>query len=90
MIPFRVIGTAVLLPILSCFNMFYGLGNRIKGLELGVVNEEISSITDCYNSSLKTFQVQNFDCRLTKVSCDFIREFDQSIAELVSGLRSLS
>jgi hypothetical protein len=80
----RVIGTAVLIPFLSCCNMYYGLGDRIKGLVVGVVDNEVSSITDCFNSSLKTFEVQNSDCKLTKVSCDFIKEFDQSIAELVS------
>jgi hypothetical protein len=74
-----------MMPLIGCFVIFFGIGNRIKGMTLGVVNDETLFLSDCYNSSLKTFEVHNFDCLHFKISCDFIREFDQSVAELVSN-----
>lgn len=52
----------------------------MKGLTLGFVNEEVSSMSDCTNHSLITAKVEGFDCALNKVSCRFIFEINDDIA----------
>lgn len=69
--------------VLMCFGLNYGLGGKLSGLVVGVVNDEVPSISDCYNSSLKTFEIKRFDCIVQKTSCVFIKNFDQDTAKLV-------
>lgn len=74
----------MLIPIIGCLCLHFGVGGTIKGLTLGFVNNEVSSIEECFNRSLVTFDVHDFECTLHKVSCRFINEFDESIASKVS------
>lgn len=80
----------LLLPVCGFIGLYYGMGGRIDGLVLGVVSDEVLSHQECFNSSLKTFEIQGFDCVLSKTSCRFIEDFDQTVAELVSFISSYS
>ena len=66
-----------------CVALNYGIGGKITGIVIGVVNDEVPKHSDCFNSSLKTFEIQRFDCNLFSTSCRFIKAFNQSVAKLV-------
>lgn len=74
----------LLLPILGCLSLNYAIGGSVDGLTLGIVNHEIKSLDECFNSSLMTTQVTDYECTLHKASCRFITQFDPKIAKLVS------
>lgn len=38
------------------------------------MNEEVSNWRDCYNESLVTTHVQDFECNFTKISCRYLKE----------------
>jgi hypothetical protein len=65
----------ILMPVFVCLSLHFGIGDQLKGLVLGVVNDETSS---CFTS-----RVDWFGCELKKFSCRYLEEFDQSAAELV-------
>jgi hypothetical protein len=69
--------------------IYFALGNKLNGLVLGVVNDEVPSYSECHNTSLRFVEAREFDCILQKVSCRFIESFDQSIAELVGFVKLL-
>lgn len=79
----RIFVTILLLPLLGCFCLHYAIGDSIYGLTLGIVNNEVETISECYDPSLKTSVVKGFDCFINKVSCKFITQFDPDIADLV-------
>lgn len=71
------------LPML-CFGLFhYSVGRDPIGLKIGIVNDEIN-YNDCFDESLiTTIDLQNKTCELNKISCRFINQFNDSIAEKV-------
>ena len=71
------------LPLL-CFIIFhYSVGRDPIGLKIGIVNDEIN-YNDCFDKSLiTTIAVHNKSCELNKISCRFINQFNDSIAEKV-------
>lgn len=73
----------MLIPVIGCLSLQYGIGGKINGLKLGVVNNEVANINDCFNRSLITITTHDFDCMLNKASCRFINDFDTSDADLV-------
>lgn len=75
-----------LLPLVCCAGMHFGVGGIIKGMQLGVVNDEVPNNNDCANSSLITFRREGVECVLNKVSCRFIQEFDEDIAKKVRSI----
>ena len=77
---------SVLIPFIGCLCLHFGVGGLIREIKLGIVNSEVSSIEECFNQSLVTFEVQGFQCTPHKLSCRFIDEFDNGIAEKVSSL----
>jgi hypothetical protein len=63
--------------------LHFAIGDNIHGLTLGVVNHEVDSISECFNPSLTTAVLDEFDCQIEKVSCRFIKSIDDETAELV-------
>jgi len=61
----------------------YAVGGNPKGLKLGIVNHEVESYKDCFNSSLITTIAKEDSCTLNKVSCRFMNEIDDSFMEKV-------
>lgn len=51
-----------------------------SGLNIAIVDDEISSYKDCANSSLITTYVHDYTCDLHKVSCRFINQINDSVA----------
>lgn len=62
-----------------CF--YFTLGGHPKGVTLGIVSDELSSINDCYNSSLITIFSHDDSCDLHKLSCRFITEITDEVAQ---------
>lgn len=69
-----------LFPILQCTCFYLAIGDNPKSLKLGIVNEEIANWQDCYNTSLVTAQVYDYDCNLTKISCRYLKEIPPEYA----------
>jgi hypothetical protein len=65
-----------LLPFLQVAIMDLVISTDPKGLKLAVVNNEISSYQECFNSSLITSLPLNDSCHLEKVSCRFLYEIN--------------
>lgn len=74
---------SIIIPILGCVTLHYGIGGEIKGIKLGIVNHEVTFNDECFNNSLVTSEIRGYDCFLHKVSCRFIQEFDENVAEKV-------
>lgn len=70
-------------PIISYICLHYAIGGRIHDLTLGIVNNEVESINECFNKTLRTTSLADLECSLNKVSCRFIDSFDSEIAEKV-------
>lgn len=62
-----------------CF--YLTLGGHPKGVLIGIVSDELSSINDCFNSSLITTFAHDDTCDLHKLSCRFITEITDEIAK---------
>lgn len=63
------------------------MGGNPKGLLLGIVNGEAAPL-DCSNQSLKTFNLDEYECRLNKISCRFVNEIHDSFAIKVCSVMS--
>lgn len=74
---------ALVLPFVGIVCLHNTIGGNPKGLMLGIVDEEITSLKECSNKSLKTFELEDYECYLNKVSCRFIDEINDSIAVTV-------
>lgn len=69
---------ALIIPALICIACYYGIGGRIKGLKLGIVNEEVKSPSECLSQKLPVMNLSTNDCDLQKLSCTFLSGFDDS------------
>lgn len=69
----------IFLPLFGCASLHFGVGEKLKGLTLGFVNEDAA---ECFAS--KGLDVDWFGCKLEKMSCRYLEEFDQTIAKLVT------
>lgn len=79
-----------LFPILQCTCFYLAIGDNPKHLKLGIVNDEVTNYSDCFNSSLITAAIRNstvpnesHSCDLHKISCRYLREIPTEIAEQV-------
>jgi hypothetical protein len=73
----------LVLPLAVGISGHFGLGGKIQGLSLGIVNEEVDSILDCSNKSSFAVERRGFDCSFDKISCRFINAIDGSQVEKV-------
>ena len=64
--------------------MHYGVGGRISGIKIGIVNNEVVSMNECSNKTLTTPTINGFNCDLRKSSCRFLDELDPEYVEKVS------
>lgn len=69
-----------IVPLLQIVFFYLAIGGNPIGLKLGVVNDEVMSFEDCFNSSLKTAIAHDDVCDLHKISCRFLSEFNDSLA----------
>lgn len=69
-----------MVPLIGCICLHFGVGGRIHGLTLGIVNNEIASYEQCFNKSLVSSQVRDLDCLVQRASCRFIQEISDDIA----------
>lgn len=72
-----------LVPIIGCIALHYGIGDKIN-VTLGIINNEVASLDECFNRSLITSEIQNFDCVVNKLSCRFINDFESDVVAKVS------
>jgi hypothetical protein len=71
-------------PIIVCICLHFGIGGIITNLKFGIVNGEVESYRECYNDSLMTADIGEYDCLLKRASCEFIRKIDDEFASKVS------
>uniref|UniRef100_A0A182QE61 Uncharacterized protein n=1 Tax=Anopheles farauti TaxID=69004 RepID=A0A182QE61_9DIPT len=70
-----------LYPIFQLVSFYVAIGGNPKDLRLGIVNEELSNIRQCFNESLiTTYYREDYDCDLYKVSCRFLEKLNRSVA----------
>jgi ABC-2 family transporter protein len=69
-----------IVPLLQIVFFYMAIGGNPIGLKMGVVDDEIMSYEDCFNSSLITTFVHDDTCDLHKVSCRFLHELNDSVA----------
>lgn len=72
-----------LFPILQCTCFYLAIGDNPKSLKLGIVNEEVSNLQECYNSSMVMPYINSDDsrsCNLTKVSCRYLKDIPPEYA----------
>lgn len=70
----------VIVPILQVVFFYLAIGGNPIGLKMGVVNDEVSSYEDCFNSSVITTFIHDDTCDVHKISCRFLHELNDSIA----------
>lgn len=66
---------------LSCF--YLAIGKTPTDLKIGIVNEEINNINDCFNSSLKTVFANEDICEFNDISCRYINELGDKSAHRI-------
>ncbi|XP_061506121.1 ABC transporter G family member 20 [Anopheles gambiae] len=70
-----------LYPIFQLVSFYVAVGGNPKDLRLGIVNEELTNIRQCFNESLiTTYYREDYDCDLYKVSCRFLEKLNRSVA----------
>lgn len=69
-----------LFPILQCTCFYLAIGDNPKNLQLGIVNGEVSNWRECFNESLVTAHVHDYECNLTKISCRYLKEIPPEYA----------
>lgn len=80
---YSVFVITMIIPIIGCICLHYGVGGKIKELAIGIVNHEVTSYKECFNQTSITVNIQGFECLLNKASCRFIEEIDSEIANKV-------
>lgn len=68
-------------PIFQLVCFYVAIGGNPIGLKIGIVDSEVSSYRECYNTSLITTFAHDDTCDLHKVSCRFINHINDSIAK---------
>ncbi|EAT33290.1 AAEL014428-PA [Aedes aegypti] len=70
-----------LYPIFQLVSFYIAIGGDPKDLRLGVVNDEVNNIQECFNRSLiTTYYHDEYDCDLYKISCRFLDQLNRSVA----------
>ncbi|XP_037949298.1 ABC transporter G family member 23 [Teleopsis dalmanni] len=66
---------------LTCF--YLAIGKTPTNLKLGIVTNEINDYTKCFSKNLTTVYNYNNTCEFNKISCRYITELGDGIAERV-------
>lgn len=73
----------LIFPLLQCTCFYLAIGDNPKGLQLGVLNEEVADWRDCFNTSLRTTHLHDYECDLNMISCRYLKRITPDVAELV-------
>lgn len=73
----------LILPVAQVIIFYNAVGGNPIGLKLAIVSDEIINYDECFNTSLVTARVENYECSFYKISCRFLTHFNDSIAEKV-------
>jgi ABC transporter len=79
---FRYSGFRLLItifPIVAIACIHFTIGRKLTGLRLGIVNDEVLSPATCWNEIAR----HSSSCNLEKLSCRFIKEFDDESVKKV-------
>lgn len=79
--------SASIVPIVVCICLHFGLGGLITGLKFGIVNGEVESHLECFNDSLITTRLDEYECVMNHASCEFINRIDDDFATKVRSMR---
>jgi hypothetical protein len=64
-------------------SFIFATGGNPEGLRLGIVNDEIINISECYNKSLVTAFPHDYQCDIRLASCRFIDEITSDVGEKI-------
>lgn len=67
-------------PIFQLVCFYVAVGGNPIGLNIAIVDDELTSYKDCANKSLITTYVHDQTCDLHKISCRFINQINESVA----------
>ncbi|CRL04755.1 CLUMA_CG017815, isoform A [Clunio marinus] len=67
---------ALILPFVAIICLHNTIGGKPTGLQLGIINDEVMRQHDCSNQSFTAVEVEEYECRVNKISCRFIEEID--------------
>ncbi|XP_058467891.1 ABC transporter G family member 20 [Malaya genurostris] len=70
-----------LFPIFQLVSFYVAIGGDPKELRLGIVNDEVNNIQECFNQSLTITSYHNdYECDLYKTSCRFLDHLNRTVA----------
>lgn len=68
------------MPFIGLFAAYFALGSRVRGLTLGIVNDEVAFSDACLKSS--TNDSDSFECPVNNLSCRFIDTIGDGLASV--------
>lgn len=80
---FRGIIFAVIFPLLQTASFFIGVGGDPRNLKIGIINHEAGNCDYGNNIGSVWYDEENFSCHFSNLSCRFLHEYGDSIAEQV-------
>ncbi|XP_029173372.1 ABC transporter G family member 23-like isoform X2 [Nylanderia fulva] len=72
---------ALLFPLAQVGSFFGGVTDDLKDVSIGIVNEEAGNCKNNIGNNSIWYDQENFICRFSNLSCRFIHEYGDSIAE---------
>lgn len=75
--------SVLMIPFLTILSFYMAVGGDPQGLKIGIVNDEMRHIDDCYNLSLITHRVHDYSCDLQLTSCRFVNEISHEIGDKI-------
>lgn len=73
----------LLFPLIQLTCFYLAIGKTPTNLKIGIINEEMDNVHNCFNTSLKTVFAHNETCEFNKVSCRYIKELGDGTAHRI-------
>ncbi|XP_004530724.1 ABC transporter G family member 23 [Ceratitis capitata] len=73
----------LLFPIIQLTCFYLAIGKTPTNLKIGIVTQEVNDYTICFDRNLRTVYNYNDTCEFDKISCRYINELGDDIAERV-------
>jgi hypothetical protein len=75
--------TALIMPLLTCLCLHYGVGGKMSGLKIGVFNEDTSYFNECLNLGHQPVMKKTLEpCIVEQASCRFLNAMDPDIGKV--------
>lgn len=71
----------IVTPFLCLLSFYLTIGSDPIGLKIGIVNNEVKSFSECLDPLLKMTTIDGFNCYVSKISCRFLANLNESVVE---------